>query len=124
VRARDAALHYVLRGIVQRGPAGSQPTLYVQLADYRRAIGRPGSINQVLVANRGDASDSVLLSTQVAQALRVALADRRAAKQIFDRLRSDSARAEIAAAARATDGRPRQKLERLVAFSQELARES
>ena len=49
--------------IVERGPlGGSQPTLYVRLADYQRLVGREGQINQILVANRGENSTSVQLS--------------------------------------------------------------
>jgi putative ABC transport system permease protein len=116
LRLRDGALEVGVRAVVLGGDlGGSQPTLYFQLADYQRLINRPGSINQILIANSGEATSSVLASAEVARALRLALANRPNAEALFNLLQSPTARDEISALARTVQGRPRDNLERLSA---------
>ncbi|HET9016505.1 MAG TPA: FtsX-like permease family protein, partial [Thermomicrobiaceae bacterium] len=67
--------------VADSGLGGTQPTVIVPLASYQRAIGAAGQVNAVLVANRGGA-DSVLQSDAATQALRVALADPTAVRQL------------------------------------------
>ena len=76
---------------------GAQPTVIAPLASYQLAIGAAGQVNAVLVANRGGA-DSVLLSDAATQALRVALANRDAVRQIHDYLAQPEAQRALLAA--------------------------
>jgi putative ABC transport system permease protein len=115
LRAGDVAFPTRVRAVVSGGElGGTQPTLFVPLARYQRLLGRDGTINQILVANRGDASASVRLSGEVTRSLRVALADRGAAAALFDLFHTETAQNELASAARTAEGRQRQKLEGLL----------
>jgi putative ABC transport system permease protein len=114
-RTRDGSFPLRVRGTVQSGELGGpQATIYLPLAAYQTLAGREGRVNQILVANRGDATTSVRLSREVARSLRAALADRGAARALFDLLRTDTVQAQIASLARTADGRQRQKLEWLI----------
>ena len=115
LRTANGSFSARVRAVVRSGDlGGAQPTLFLSLITYQRLIGREGSINQILVANRGDASTSVRLSGDVSRSLRVALADRGAAAALFDLFRTETAQNELAGAARSAEGRQRQKLEGLL----------
>ena len=63
VRTRDGTFAFTLRAIAETGSlSGAQPTLYVPLPHYQTLAHRQGWINQILVANRGEAATSVRLS--------------------------------------------------------------
>jgi putative ABC transport system permease protein len=114
LRTRDGVLALRVAEVVATGDlGGAQPTLYLPLADYQRLTGRTGSVNQILVANRGPATLSSRLSDQVSRSLRLALADRAAAASLFERLRNDAAWGLVAELARSADGSARGKLEAL-----------
>ena len=115
LRTPNGALQYVVRDVVSAGGlGGTRPTLYLPLSAYQHAVGRQGQVNQVLVANAGDATTSYRLSADVARTLRVGLADRSAVEAVFALLRREAVRAQFAEAARTAEGREREKLEALV----------
>jgi putative ABC transport system permease protein len=85
------------------------------LEDLQRLTERPGQINQILIANRGDPSTSVRLSQPVSGLVRPLLADPEAARRIHTLLGSDLARADLTAALPALDERSRQQVTDLLA---------
>ncbi|MBX5490520.1 MAG: FtsX-like permease family protein [Chloroflexi bacterium] len=68
---------------------GTRPTVVLPLAHLQDLLGRPGQINQILVVNRGDRTDSVTRSTEAATALRAVLVDDAAAARALAVLRRD-----------------------------------
>jgi putative ABC transport system permease protein len=103
-------------GLIRSGDlTGVQATIVVPLDDLQRLTEAPGQINQILIANRGDASTSVTLSEQVAGRVRPLLVDAGAARRIFELLRTEVARAELTAALPGLDERSRQQVQDLLA---------
>ncbi|MFN8635708.1 MAG: FtsX-like permease family protein [Chloroflexota bacterium] len=98
---------------------GAQATIVMPLDELQRLTETPGQVNQILIANRGDASTSVLLSEQVAARVRPLLVDPDAARRIHALLRSEIARAELSAALPGLDERSRSQV---VALLEELDR--
>ncbi len=74
-----------VQGIVSGGgPAGSEPTLLLQLGEAQQLFGREGFINSILVSNRGDEYTGAERSDEVTRALRVLFTDREVAAQLKD----------------------------------------
>jgi len=99
---------------------GVQATIVMPLDELQRMTETPGQINQVLIANRGDATTSVLLSQQVSARIRPLLVDPEAARNIHGLLRSEIAQAELTAALPGLDDRSQGQVQALLA---ELERE-
>lgn len=100
------------------GIGGSAPLIITRLDAYQRVIGRGTQINQILVANRGG-RESVLHSAAVSEDLRVALADRAAARALKDYLARPESQRGLMEAEAQLRGRER---ENLVALRQEAIR--
>jgi putative ABC transport system permease protein len=114
LRTAQNVLAMRVADVVQTGDlGGAQATIYLALDSYQHLTGRSGLINQVLVANQGDATTSSRLSSQVSKTLRLALADRAAAAGLFERLRQESAQALVADLSRVAEGSARRKLDSL-----------
>src|SRR5262249_49404124 len=65
-----------LRAVVRDdGPGGQQPVAFLPFARAQEWQREPGRINQILIANRGDAGTSVLNSDEVVMHLRGLLVD-------------------------------------------------
>nr|MBA2449696.1 ABC transporter permease [Chloroflexota bacterium] len=112
---RERQLDVELAEVVKNGDLGGvQPTLVLPLEDLQQLADQPRQINQILVANRGDATTSVRLSEDVARAVRPLLLDQAAVNRIFGLLRSDLARAELAGALPNFEPRFRERVERLL----------
>ncbi len=94
---------------------GAQATILIPLDQLQRLTEAPGEINQILVANRGTPSTSVLLSQQVAARVRPLLVDPVAAARIHALLQSEIARAEIVAALPGLDEKIREQVTALLA---------
>ena len=116
LRARDGVLAFRVAGVVQTGDlGGAQATVYVPLEHYQKLTNRLGLINQILIANRGEATTSSRLSGPVSRSVRLALANRSAAAGLFELLRGEAAQALVADLTRSSDGSVRWKLEALQA---------
>jgi ABC-type antimicrobial peptide transport system permease subunit len=94
---------------------GVQSTIVMPLDELQRLTDAPDQINQVLIANRGTATTSVLLSREVAARIRPLLIDPEAARRIHGLLRSEVARAELTAALPALDERTQAQVQSLLA---------
>jgi putative ABC transport system permease protein len=118
LRVRPGPVEIAVRALVANGDfGGEQPAVVLRLADLQAATQRQGKINQIMIANSGDAVNSVRHSETVTRKLRAALADRRAATALLRALASDGAREQLRSL---TSGvlvseRVRTKLERLLA---------
>ncbi|HYU18096.1 MAG TPA: FtsX-like permease family protein [Chloroflexota bacterium] len=110
-----AGIDLELAAIVNNGDlGGSQPVLVIPLGALQQAAGKERQINQILVANRGDRTSSVQLSEEVTRRIRPLLVDSAAAERLHALLRSDLARAELAASLPTLDPRTRTKVEALL----------
>ncbi len=124
LRVRPEPVEITVRALVANGDfGGEQPAVVLRLADFQAATKRPGKINQIMVANSGDAVNSVRHSEAVTRQLRAALADRRVAAALLRALASEGAREQLRSL---TSGvlvseRLRTKLERLLAETRQPA---
>ena len=76
-----------VRGVVSgSGPVGSEPTLLLHLNKAQELFGREGSVNSIVVSNRGDQYGGAELSDEVTKTLRVLFTDRVAAGQLKEAL--------------------------------------
>ncbi len=74
-----------VRGVVTGGgPVGAEPTLLLHLSRAQELFGREGSINSIVVSNRGDQYSGANLSDEVTKTLRVLFTDREAAARLKD----------------------------------------
>ena len=77
----------VVKGVVSGGgPVGSEPTLLLHLTEAQELFGRQGSINSIVVSNRGDEFSGAELSGEVTKTLRVLFTDREAAARLKEAL--------------------------------------
>lgn len=121
VQLGERSLDLGVAAIARSGDlTGVQATIVMPLDELQRLTEAPGQINQILIANRGNATTSVLLSQQVAAQIRPLLVDPEAARRIHGLLRSEIARAELTAALPALDERAQAQVRALLA---ELERE-
>ena len=112
---RERPIELELVEVTRNGDlGGAQPTFVLPLEDLQELAGQPRQINQILVANRGDATTSVQLSEEVARAIRPLLVDPAAAERLFGLLRTDVARAELAATLPNLEPRLRERVENLL----------
>ena len=115
VHYRDRQVDLELAEVVKSGDlGGAQATLALPLPDLQALAGQERRINQILVANRGDAATSVRLSQDVARAIRPLLLDGAAVERLHRLLRTDVARAELAASLPNLDPRMRQRVDALL----------
>jgi putative ABC transport system permease protein len=111
---RDQILELTVLEVARNGdPGGLQPTAFVPLDDLQRLAGLDGQINQILIANRGDATTSVRLSGEVTRAVRPHLLDDAVTRRVFALLRTDAARAALTSLIPSLEGRDREQLEAL-----------
>jgi putative ABC transport system permease protein len=112
---RERPLELRVADVAKSGElTGTQAAILVPLADFQAATEQVGSINQILVANRGDAATSVRLSEEVAASIRPLLVDEAAAERLHSLLSSDIGRAELGAALANLEGRNRERVEALL----------
>ena len=111
----ERSLDVEVAGLVRGGDlTGAQATILMPLEELQRLTDTPGLINQVLIANRGDATTSVLLSGEVSARVRPLLVDEEAARRIHGLLRTEIARAELSAALPGLDERSRGQVSALL----------
>ena len=110
-RSLDVEVAALIRG---GDLTGAQATILMPLEELQRLTETPGQINQVLIANRGDATTSVLLSGDVSARIRPLLVDDGAARRIHGLLRTEIARAELSAALPGLDERSRGQVSALL----------
>jgi putative ABC transport system permease protein len=110
-RALDVRVGALIRG---GDVTGAQATILMPLEEFQRLTEAPGQINQVLVANKGDATTSVLRSGEVSALIRPLLVDPEAARRIHALLRSEMARAELSASLPGLDERSRTQVSALL----------
>ena len=76
-----------VKGVVSGGgPVGSEPTLLLHLDKAQELFGREGSINSIVVSNKGDEYDGAEVSEEVTKTLRVLFTDRETALQLKEAL--------------------------------------
>ncbi|MFN0073056.1 MAG: ABC transporter permease [Chloroflexota bacterium] len=75
---------------------GAQATLFLPLGRLQQIAGRPGELNQILVANRGNAAERIRASWPVTVALRAALLDDAASDRLFQALAQGPVRDALA----------------------------
>ena len=76
-----------VKGVVSGGgPVGSEPTLLLHLDKAQELFGREGSINSIVVSNKGDEYDGAKVSEEVTKTLRVLFTDRETAVQLKEAL--------------------------------------
>ena len=76
-----------VKGVVSGGgPVGSEPTLLLHLDKAQELFGREGSINSIVVSNKGDEYDGAEVSEEVTKTLRVLFTDRETAVQLKEAL--------------------------------------
>lgn len=110
---------YTIGAVVETpGLGAEQPAVIIPLDRLQARLGKPGSINRILVANTGDGVSSVDQTDQAVQALRVYLVRDDVAAKMHDFLHNDVALAEIAKARDQAQGSQRAKLEALFTASQ------
>lgn len=110
----DLVIDVSVFDVVRNGdPGGIQPAAYLPLNDLQHLAGLDGQINQILIANRGDATTSVRLSTEVSRAVRPHLIDDALARRVHALLRSDNARAVLRSLLPSLEGRDRDQIEAL-----------
>ncbi|MCC7371931.1 MAG: FtsX-like permease family protein [Chloroflexi bacterium] len=111
----EHSLELTVAAIARSGDlTGVQATIVMPLDDLQRLTEAPGQINQVLIANRGNSTTSVLLSQEVAARVRPLLVDPEAARRIHGLLRSEIARAELTAALPALDEKTQAQVQALL----------
>ena len=86
---------------------GAQATILMPLEELQRLTDTPGQINQIVIANRGDATTSVMLSGEVSARIRPLLVDPESARRIHGLLSTEIARSELSAALPGLDERSR-----------------
>lgn len=107
-----------LRAVVRNGgPGGSAPAVLAALPAIQHVLGQEGRINQVYVANRGDALSSDQWSVAVTAAIRAVLVDDTSAADLSDALRAPALAASIASAPNIRTA-TRTKLDQLVRQAQ------
>ena len=76
-----------VRGVAENGSfAGVEPTILMTLSAAQETFGRQGSINSIVVSNRGDALSGNDLSEEVTTDLRVRFTDREVAARLKETL--------------------------------------
>ena len=112
---RERPIELTVAEVVTNGELGGvQAALLLPLAELQALADQPRQINQILVANRGEATTSVRLSEEVAGAIRPLLVDPAVAERLHRLLRGDVARAELTASLPGLDARTRPRVERLL----------
>lgn len=107
-----------LRAVVRNGgPGGSEPAVIAALPNIQRLLGEDGRINQMYVANQGDALSSDRWSGAVTAGIRAVLVDDASAGDVADLLRDPALAAGVAAAPNLKPA-TRTKLDQLVALAQ------
>ena len=92
---------------------GAQATLLLPLERLQTLTGRPGQINQILIANRGNPGERLDHSWPVVVALRAAYLDERAAQELWARFTTPAARESINVVAARLSGWQAEKMRRL-----------
>ena len=114
----DHSAVWRVRAVVRDGGlAGLQPAVLAPLDALQFVLGRPGSINQILIANR-DRGDAETTSRLVTGRLRLALADPDLAARIARALASESGQGQL----RALEARVRPDVKPKIARLREVAR--
>ncbi len=112
---RERQLDLSVGEVVKNGELGGvQPIIVLPLDELQARSDQARQINQILVANRGEAATSVLLSRDVAAIIRPLLVDDEAARRLHGALRTDVARAELASMLPTLDERTRERIEALL----------
>jgi putative ABC transport system permease protein len=108
IQIGDRSLDVEVAGLMRGGDlTGAQATILMPLEELQRLTDTPGQINQIVIANRGDATTSVMLSGEVSARIRPLLVDPESARRIHGLLSTEIARSELSAALPGLDERSR-----------------
>lgn len=108
-----------VRAVVRDGGlAGVQPAVILPLADMQEILGRPGQINQMLVAQQ-PGGDAERRSREITGRLRLALADREVLARAARGLASESGQGQL----RALEARVRPEAQKAIERLREISRQ-